>query len=149
MDARAEQVSLNADPLPPVVIVDPLTRVWDLDGRIAALQEQINDLMQQRSEALDYAIREQIAEDENCRLEKKAGRVLRSINPERFREVFPEEWRMIMQIEVRDLTERIAHAGEKIPVGIADKLVKPVVLNASPGVVTVTHAPDTFTVVRK
>lgn len=149
MDARAEQVSLNAEPLPPVIIVDPLTRVWNIDGQIAALQEQINDLMQQRSEALDYAIREQIAEDENCRLEKKAGRVLRSINPERFREVFPAEWDMIRQIEVKNLTDQIAHAGEKIPVGMADKLVKPVVLNAAPGVVAVKQAPDTYQVVRK
>ena len=149
MDAKAEQKSLIDCPLPKTLIINPLTRVWDLDGQIAALQEQIAELQQQRTEALDYAIKEQIAEDENCRLDRKAGRILRAINPERFREVFPEEYAMIKQIEVRDLTERIAHAGEKILVGVADKLVKPAVLNAAPGVVTVTQAPDQYQVVKK
>lgn len=149
MDARAEQKSLADCPLPPTVIINPLTRVWDIDKQIALLQDQIKDLMQQRTEALDYAIKEQIAEDENCRLDVKAGRIVRAINPERFREVFPEEYEMIRQIEIKDLNEKIAHAGEKVPLGVADKLVKPVVLNNAPGVVTVTQSPDQYQVVRK
>lgn len=149
MNARAEQRSLNECPLPPVVILDPLTRVWEIDGQIAALQEQIADLSQKRAEALNYAIQEQITEDENCRLDRKAGRILRAINPEKFREVFPQEWEMMRQIEIKDLTDKIAHAGEKISVTLADKLVKKPVLNAAPGVVTVTQAPDVYQVVRK
>jgi len=31
MDARAEQKSLADCPLPKVVIINPLTRVWDID----------------------------------------------------------------------------------------------------------------------
>lgn len=149
MNARAEQRSLNECPLPPVVILDPLARVWEYDGQIAALQEQIADLSQKRAEALNYAIQEQIAEDENYRLDRKAGRILRAINPEKFREVFPQEWEMMRQIEIKDLTDKIAHAGEKISVTLADKLVKKPVLNAAPGVVTVTQAPDVYQVVRK
>jgi hypothetical protein len=149
MDAKAEQKSLTECPLPPTVIINPLTRVWDIDGQIALLQDQIKDLMQKRTEALNYAIQEQIAEDENCRLDRKAGRILRVINPEKFREVFPQEWEMMRQIEIKDLTEKIAHAGEKISVTLADKLVKKPVLNVAPGVVTVTQAPDTYQVVRK
>ena len=149
MDARDEQRSLHDCPLPKTLIINPLTRVWDIDGQIKLLQDQIADLMQQRKEALDYAISEQIAEDENCRLDVKAGRIIRAINPEKFREVFPAEAEMIRQIEIRDLNEKIAHAGEKILVGVADKLVKPVVLNAAPGVVATTQAPDTYQVVRK
>jgi len=149
MDARDEQCSLHDCPLPKNVIINPLTRVWDIDGQIALLQDQIKDLMQKRTEALNYAIQEQIAEDENCRLDRKAGRILRVINPEKFREVFPQEWEMMRQIEIKDLTEKINHAGEKISVTLADKLVKKPVLNAAPGVVTVTQAPDTYQVVRK
>jgi len=149
MDAKAEQKSLIDCPLPKTLIINPLTRVWDIDGQIKLLQDQIADLMQQRKEALDYAITEQIAEDENCRLDVKAGRIVRAINPEKFREVFPAEAVMIRQIESRDLNEKIAHAGEKILVGVADKLVKPAVLNAAPGVVTATKAPDTYEVKRK
>lgn len=149
MDARDEQCSLHDCPLPKTVIINPLTRVWDIDGQITLLQEQIADLRSQRAEALDYAIKEQIAEDENCRLDRKAGRIVRAINPDKFREVFPAEYEMIKQIEIRDLNEKIAHAGEKVLVGVADKLVKPVVLNNAPGVVTTTKAPDTYQVVRK
>ena len=149
MDAKAEQRSLNECPLPPVVILDPLTRVWEYDAQIAALQEQIANLSQKRAEALNYAIQEQIAEDEHYRLDRKAGRILRAINPEKFREVFPAEYETIKQIEIRDLNEKIAHAGEKISVGVADKLVKPIVLNNAPGVVTVTQAPDQYQVVRR
>jgi hypothetical protein len=149
MDARDEQRSLNECPLPPVVILDPLTRVWEYDTQIAALQEQIADLSQKRAEALNYAIQEQIAEDENCRLDRKAGRILRAINPDKFREVFPDKYEIIKQLEIDELNLKITHAGEKIPVGVADKLVKKPVLNAAPGVVTVTQAPDTYQVVRK
>lgn len=149
MDAKSEQASLAADPLPRTIILEPLTRVWDLDGQITELQERIAELQQQRSEALNYAIQEQIAEDENYRLDRKAGRILRVINPDKFREVFPQEYEMVRQIEIRDLNEKIAHAGERIPVTLADKLVKKVVLNNAPGVVTVTESPATYTVVRK
>jgi len=149
MDARAEQKSLADCPLPPTVIINPLTRVWDIDGQIALLQDQITDLMQKRAEALDYAIKEQIAEDENCRLDVKAGRIVRAINPEKFREVFPDKYEIIKQLEIDDLNLKITHAGEKIPLGVADKLVKPIVLNNAPGVVTVTQAPDQYQVVRR
>jgi len=149
MDARAEQKSLADCPLPPTVIINPLTRVWDIDGKIALLQDQIADLMQKRTEAMDYAIKEQIAEDENCRLDVKAGRIVRAINPEKFREVFPDQYAIIKQLEIDDLNLKITHAGEKIPLGAADKLVKPVILNAAQGVVEMTQAPDQYQVVRK
>ena len=147
MDARAEQASLREDPLPPVVIINPLTRVWDIDGQIAALQEQINELQQARTEALDYAIREQIAEDENCRLDRKVRRI-RSLDPGRFREVFPEEYRMACELERKEKAEALEHIGEKIPLGLADKLVKKVVLDAAQGVITVKET-ESFSVVRK
>jgi hypothetical protein len=147
MDARAEQTSLREDPLPPVVILNPLTRVWNIDGQIAALQEQINDLQQQRTEALDYAIREQIAEDENCRLDRKVRRI-RSLDPVRFREVFPEEFRMACDLERKEKTEALEHIGEKITLGLADKLVKKVVLDAAQGVISVKES-ESLSVVRK
>lgn len=149
MDARAEQASLAADPLPPVVIIDPLTRVWELDAEIAELQERIQERLALRTEALDYAIKEQIAEDENCRLEVKAGRILRTLHPDRFREVFPQEWAMARQIEIKDLQDRIEHAGEKINLTLVDKLVKKPVLMAAPGVITVAEGPKSYQVVRK
>ena len=147
MDARAEQRSLNECPLPPVVILDPLTRVWEYDAQIAALQEQIADLSQKRAEALNYAIQEQIAEDEDCRLETKLKR-FRTLNIDRFREVFPEQYRMACELERAEKTEALNHVGEKIPLGLADKLVKKASLDAAQGVISVKES-ATYEVVRK
>jgi len=147
MDARAEQASLKDDPLPPVVIVEPLTRVWNIDGQIAALQEKINDLQQQRTEALEYAIKEQIAEDENCRLDRKVRRI-RSLNVERFREVFPEEYMTACDIERKDKEDALNHIGEKINLTLVDRLVKKPVLEAAQGVISVKES-ESFEVVRK
>ncbi len=147
MDAKAEQKSLIDCPLPPTVIINPLTRVWDIDGQIALLQDQIADLMQKRTEALDYAIREQIAEDENCRLDTKLKR-FRTLNVERFREIFPEQYRMACELERSEKMEALNHVGEKIPLGLADKLVKKASLDAAQGVVSVKET-RSYEVVRK
>jgi len=147
MDARAEQRSLNECPLPQQQIQNPLSYVWECDRQIALLQEQINDLMTRRKEALDYAIKEQIAEDEDCRLETKLKR-FRTLNVERFREVFPEQYRMACELERAEKTEALNHVGEKIPLGLADKLVKKASLDAAQGVVSVKES-RTYEVVRK
>ena len=147
MDAKAEQKSLIDCPLPPTVIINPLTRVWDIDGQIALLQDQIKDLVQKRTEALNYAIQEQIAEDEDCRLETKLKR-FRTLNIDRFREVFPEQYRMACELERAEKTEALNHVGEKIPLGLADKLVKKASLDAAQGVISVKES-ATYEVVRK
>lgn len=147
MDARAEQASLNTDPLPQQQIANPLSYVWECDRQIAVLQEQINDLMVRRQEALDYAVKEQIAEDEDCRLETKLKR-FRTLNVERFREVFPEQYKMACDLERAEKTEALNHVGEKIPLGLADKLVKKASLDAAQGVISVKES-ATYEVVRK
>jgi len=136
MDAKAEAADLKANPLPPVVIVDPLSRVWDLDGEIARLQEQISELQQQRTEALEYAVSHQIAEDTRCRLEKKV-RKSRILDVAKFRDTFPEEFMTVCDIERRDLENQLGHLGERIPLTLVDKLVKKPVLEAANGVITV------------
>jgi hypothetical protein len=147
MDARTEQASLREDPLPPVVIINPLTRVWDIDGQIAALQEQINDLQQARAEALEYAIREQIVEDENCRLDRKVRRI-RSLDADRFREVFPEEYMIACDIERKEKEEALNHIGEKINLTLVDKLIKKPALAAAQGVISVKESVS-YAVVRR
>lgn len=136
MDARAEQKSLVECPLPPEKIAAPLTLVWTIDGEIAALQEQINALVEQRQKALDYAVKNNIAEEGAYRLEQKIRRV-RTLDPARFREVFPDEYRMACDIERRDLEERTAHIGEKINLTLVDKLVKKARLEAAQGVISI------------
>lgn len=148
MEAREEARSLKADTLP-TLYAYPLTRVWELDGEIAKLQDQLSELQRQRQEALDYAINEQIAEDENCRLDVKAGRLMRILHPERFREVFPKEYEMCCEIERKDILDRLDHVGEKINLTIVDRLIKKPVLMGAQGVVTVTEGPKSYQVVRK
>lgn len=136
MDARAEQMSLADCPLPQTLITDPLTRVWTIDGEIAALQEQISALQDQRQAALDYAVKNQIAEDTRCRLEQKVKK-FRTLDVARFREVFPDEYRMACEIEHKDIEERSRHVGEKVNLTLIDKLIKKPALEAAQGVVSV------------
>ena len=131
-----EARDLKANPLPSVVIVDPLTRVWSLDSQIAALQEQIQTLVQDRTEALDYALKNNIREDARCQLTEKR-RKTRMLDVARFREVFPEEYMIACDIERKEKEEALNHLGERINLTLIDKLVKKPVLEAAPGVVTV------------
>ena len=136
MDAKSEQQSLAECPLPPEKIGAPLTLVWTIDREIAALQEQINALVEQRQKALDYAVKNNIAEEGAYRLDQKVRRI-RTLDPARFREVFPDEYQLACDIERRDLEERTAHIGEKINLTLVDKLIKKVKLEAAQGVITI------------
>lgn len=138
MNAREEAQDLMSNPLPTVVIMDPLTRVWDLDGKIEALQEEIHQLQVERMLALDYAIKEQIAEDVHCRLDVKTStRKTRTLDIGKFREVFPEEYMIACDIERKDKEAALEHIGEWINITLVDKLVKKAALKAAPGVITV------------
>lgn len=147
MDAREEAHSLNENPLPQVVIVDPLTQVYEIEREIQLLNEQIGDLIREKTELLDYAVKYGIREDALCRLEERTRRT-RTLDVARFREVFPQEWEMARQVEIRDLQDRLAHAGEKVNLTLVDKLVKKTALAAAQGVVTVKES-KTYEVVRR
>jgi hypothetical protein len=149
MDAKAEQRSLNECPLPQPEIKDPLAYVIECDDQIAVLQEQIQDLLARRTEALDYAIKNNITEDSRGKLETTAGRSIRTLNVQRFREVFPEEWEMCCDVERKDIRDRLNRVGEKINLTLVDRLIKKARLMAAPGVVTVTEGQRSYQVVRK
>ena len=135
MDALTEARDLAVNDIP-VVIVDPLTRVWDLDGQISTLQEQINDLMRERSETLDYAVRNGIEQDAKYRLNKNI-RKSRILDVTRFHEVFPQEFEIACSIERKDLMAALDNVGKKINITLIDKLVKKPALEAAQGVVTI------------
>lgn len=147
MDAREEARSLNENPLPQVVIVDPLTQVYEIEREIQLLNEQIGDLIREKTELLDYAVQHNIREDDRCYL-KESVRKTRTLDAARFREVFPREWEMARDLEIRDLNDRLTHAGEKIGLTLVDKLVKKPVLEAAQGVITVSLN-KSYEVVRK
>lgn len=141
-----ENENLDECPLPEE-IPDPLTRVYEIEKEIQHLNERITGLIHEKNEALDYAVRHDIREDPRCWL-KESVRRSRTLDVARFREVFPQEWEMARQVEIKDLNERLAHAGEKVNLTLVDKLVKKPVLEAAPGVVTVTES-RSYSVVRK
>jgi len=139
MDARAEQQDLIQNPLPQLVIVEPLTRVWELDAEISKLQKQIKERLEERTAALDYAVRAQIIEDDHCRIDVKIKR-FRTLDPVRFREAFPEEFMTICDVQRRELEEQMQHLGEKVQITLADKILGKHGkdrLESVPGVVTV------------
>ena len=147
MDAREEAADLQKNPLPEITIMDPLTQVWTIDTEIAALDEQRAALMELRGKALVYAIAKNISEDSRCRLEKKI-RKTRTLDVTRFREVFPDQFRMACDIERNDLNERLTHIGEHINLTLVDRLVKKPMLEAAQGVVSVKESAS-FSVVLK
>ena len=147
MDAKAEQLDLKAHPLPEIAILNPLTFVWTLDAEIEALSEHLADLREQRKTALEYAVRHNIDEDDKCRIEEKRRRS-RTLNLEKFRAVFPEEYLMCCDIERKEKLEALEHIGEKVNLTLVDKLVKPIALEAAPGVVSVSET-ITFQVIHK
>jgi hypothetical protein len=151
MDAKSEARDLKQNPLPPVVIVDPLTRVWDLDRQISELSEQVAALSEQREQALKYAIDHNFREDSCCLLEvEQKVRKSRTLNIDRFREAFPEEYMTACDIERREKEEALNHIGERINITLVDKLVKKPVLEGAPGVITVKESVSTsYQVVRK
>jgi hypothetical protein len=151
MDARAEQQSLNENPLPPVIISHPLHRVYEIDGSIASFEARLAELRKEREETLQYAIANNIAEDSFCKLNvERSVRKSRTLNVDRFREVFPDEYEMACDVERKDLAERLGHVGEKINLTLVDKLVKKPRLEAAQGVITVKESESlSYSVVQK
>jgi len=151
MDARAEQASLAAEPLPQIVIVDPLTRVWEMDNIIAKMESALQRARDERNEALQYAITNNVEEDSACKLNvERSVRKSRTLNVDRFREVFPEEFEMACDIERKDIAGRLAHVGEKINLTLSDKLVNKPALEAAQGVISVKESETlSYSVVRK
>jgi hypothetical protein len=146
MNARDEAQDLMANPLPTVVIMDPLTQVWELDNIIAKMESALNERRSERQQLLDYAVQNRIVEDDRCRLDVKVRRT-RTLDVGRFRMVFPEEYMIACDIERKDLEEKMRALGEKIPITLIDKLIKKPALEAS-GAVTVKEA-ISYGVIRK
>jgi len=121
--------------LPEQKIENPLTLVYLIDGDIAALEEKIATMKENRDRALAYAVKNGITEDERCRLEKKARKV-RSLNITLFAAVFPKQYEMACELEKQELEAKKERVGEKINLTLVDKLVKKAMLDEAEGVIT-------------
>ena len=147
MSTADEARDLIINPLPEVAIRDPLTKVYECDNLISKLEGTLARLRDERQEALNYAVKNNILEDEKHRVEEKY-RKTRTLNVEKFKTVFPDIYQMCCDVERRDLEEKEKHIGEKINLTLIDKLIKPVALEAAPGVILVKET-ITYSVVHK
>jgi len=136
MEANEEALSLREAPMPPQEIKDPLTLVSTIDSQIRELQAMITDLTLERNDALNYAVKNGIREDANYKLVEKT-KAMRFLNIERFKQTFPDKYELICQSQRSDIQEQLTHVGEKIPLGVVDKMVNKHALMAAQGVITV------------
>ena len=147
MSTKDEARDLILNPLPEVAIRDPLTKVYECDNIIAKMESALARIREERQTALNYAVKNGIDEDDNCRIEEKY-RKTRTLNLEKFKVVFPDVYQMCCDVERREKTEALNHIGEKINLTLIDKLIKPVALEAAPGVVLVKET-ITYSVVHR
>jgi hypothetical protein len=136
MDANEEALSLREAPMPPQEIKDPLTLVSTIDSQIRELQAMITDLTLERNDVLNYAVKNGIREDANYKLVEKT-KAMRFLNIERFKIVFPEKYELICQSQRADIQEQLQHIGEKIALGVVDKMVNKHALVTAQGVIKV------------
>lgn len=147
MSTMDEARDLILNPLPEVAIRDPLTKVYECDNIIAKMESALARIREERQAALTYAVKNNINEEGNLRIDEKY-RKTRTLNLEKFKTVFPDIYQMCCDVERREKTEALEHIGEKINLTLIDKLIKPVALEAAPGVVLVKEM-ITYSVVRK
>ena len=147
MSTMDEARDLILNPLPEIAIRDPLTKVWECDNLIAKLESTLTRIREERQTALTYAVKNNINEEGEYRIEEKY-RKTRTLDIERFKDVFPEEYKICCDRERRDLEEKATKIGQKINLTLIDQLIKPVALAAAPGVVLVKET-ITYGVVHK
>lgn len=132
MNAIEEARDLKANPLPQIVMLDPLTHVWNLDKQITALQEQIELLSEQRKEAMEYALDNSIGEDSECKLvaKKTVTTPNRVLNVEKLQKEIPAAYKRIWQQKRDEVKADLDKFGEKVEdntvnLKISQKLAEP------------------------
>jgi len=116
MDAREEQQSLLENPIPQVIIVEPLTRVWNIDKEIVSLQEQIERLTEQRTEAMEYALDNAIEEDGKCKLvsTKHTSTPNRVINVDMIQKDMPKVYERIWDLKRSEVRAELDKFGTTV-----------------------------------
>lgn len=132
MDPREEAANLKEDPLPPVVIIDPLTRVWDFDKKIVLLQQEIEKLSEQRKEAMDYALDNCIEEDRTCKLviTKTVSTPNQKIDVVKIKAEMPEVYERIWELKRSEVKAELDKFGtkfeeNKVDLALSQKILEP------------------------
>jgi hypothetical protein len=147
MTTEDERYSLIENPLPDLPIPNPLAKVYECDNIIAKMESTLARIREERQTALNYAVKNNLHEEGEYRIEEKY-RKSRTLNIDKFKAVFPDVYKMCCDVETREKKEALEHIGEKINLTLVDKLIKPVALEAAPGVMLVKET-ITYQVVKK
>lgn len=112
MDARQEQKDLIANPLPPALppAVNPArcpSYIAELDRDIREHTEIIVKLREARQTALEYAIANNILEDEDFQVIKKEKNLPRTVNKDLLKEKKPLIYEAARSAEIANATEKI------------------------------------------
>ena len=134
LSAQEETLSLRDEPLPQLIEY-PLSQVYRFDREIAELTERIADLTARRTEALTFAIKQGIRTEGEFKVIEKTG-ATRILDIDKFKAAFPDKFTLICAGQLADIGESLEHIGEKIPLGVVDKIVNKHALAAS-GVISV------------
>lgn len=135
MDPRTEQRSLAASPLPASLppAVNPArcpSYIAELDRDIREHTEIIEKLREARQTALQYAIANNILEDEAFQVVKKEKNLPRRVNADLLKEKYPEAHRKAVEIEravvmekAQALIDKVDEAGKDIRLKTLDALM--------------------------
>jgi hypothetical protein len=134
LPAQEEALSLRDEPLPQLIEY-PLAQVYRYDREIAELTARISDLTARRTEALNFAIKQGIRIEGEFKVIEKT-RAIRILDIDKFKATFPDKFSLICENQRADIAEGLEHVGEKIALGVVDKLVNKHALAAS-GVISV------------
>ncbi len=115
-----EQRSLNDEPLPLQEIDKTIpSQIAEIDSEIAHLELEIKELSLQRLNLLDKALKYNILEDAKYKI-NHIVRKIRSLNVIRFKEIYPDEYDKIVDLQKKQAIEK---AEQFIPIATAEKFV--------------------------
>ena len=114
-----EAISINPRPVSATDAEGALKTIYDVDQEIKSLSEELARLTEKRDTLLSRAVSSNITEGGDYAMVAKP-RITRSINAERFKAMFPDQYEYIRNMEI---TRAKMNAGKTILLKDAERLL--------------------------
>ncbi len=114
-----EAISINPRPVSATDAEGALKTIYDVEQEIKSLSEELDRLKEKRDTLLSRAVSSNITEGGNYEILTKP-RITRSVNVERFKQMFPEQYEYIRNMEI---TRAKMNAGKTILLKDAEGLI--------------------------
>ena len=114
-----EAISINSHPVSATDAEGALKTIYDVEQEIKSLSEELDRLKEKRDTLLSRAVSSNITEGGNYEILTKS-RITRSVNVERFKQMFPEQYEYIRNMEI---TRAKMNAGKTILLKDAEGLI--------------------------